>query len=140
MQPEMLFIQRPKNPESPSKSFESSCMDLSQRSLNGPDKITLFVLSLSNNFRVGFWCSENPSIFLMLSFMFSFCVFVLCFRFMFSFCVFILCFCFLCLLLVLKTPIPKCEYARRGWHLWKLLLFLARVFSVSKTDGVRCQC
>ena len=101
MLPEMLFIQSTKNPaesaESPSKSFKSSGMDLSQRSLSGPNKITLFVLSLPNNFRVGFWCSKNPSIFLM----FSFCVSVLCFRFMFSFyvfcfmflfCVFLLCF------------------------------------------------
>ena len=88
MQPEMLFRQRPKNPESPSKSFESSRMDLSQRSLNGPNKITLFVLSLSSNFRPGFWCRKNPSIFLM----FSFCVSVLCFRFVFSLCVFVLCF------------------------------------------------
>ena len=109
------FRQRPKNPESPSKSFESSCMDLSKRSLNGPNKITLFVLSLSNNFRPGFWCSKNPSIFLMssfcvfvlcLRFVFSFCVFVLCFCFVFSFCVFVLCFRFVFLLsvFVLKTP------------------------------------
>ena len=90
MQPEMLFRQRPKNPESPSKSFESSCMDLLQRSLNGPNKITICVLSLSNNFRPGFWCSKTSTIFLM----FSFCVFALCFLFVFSFCVFVLCFCF----------------------------------------------
>ena len=58
MQPEMLFRQRPKNPESPSKSFESSCMDLSQRSLNGPNKITLFVLSLPNNSGLAFGAAK----------------------------------------------------------------------------------
>ena len=122
----MLFKQRPKNPESPSKSFKSSYMDLSQRSLNGPNKITLFVLSLSNNFRPGFWCRKNPSIFLVFlfcvfalcfrfaflfcvfalcfRFMFSFCVFVSCFRFMFSLCVFVLCFRFVFSVFVLKTP------------------------------------
>ena len=57
-----------------------------ERSLNRPNEI--IVGSLSNNFRVGFWCRKNPSIFLT----FSFYVFNLCFRFVFSLCVFALCF------------------------------------------------